>query len=205
VVPISVALESYTGDIDILVIVRGRKGKPTTLFSVKSANKATFSCHEVFGAPPDFPAPAPENCNCKFTASESTPSIMDQVGPCHTYETLYLGQYEFNNNNTEAAITAKGPFTGDAVIASTDSGAGFRFTAIHLDASIVDEYGNGAGCDQGELNSFIKFVLDGDSIIPATGNSSLLVDFQTLTAAEGLAVCHAIEFSRYPVRWRQLS
>lgn len=160
----------------------GRKGKGTTLFSVRSKDQ-TIACAAAFDLADGT------TCDCEFTVSDSVDSILNIVGDCSTNGTLFLDSYRFNGTGIDATITASSGFVGRAVVAATSSDATFRDMQINLAAGID------AGCGgDNQLNSFISYRLDAGSDMSAP-YSHMLAWNNRLTSS-GPVVCHGIEAVR---------
>jgi len=159
----------------------GRKGKGTTLFSVRSKDQ-TIACAAAFDLADGT------TCDCEFTVSDSVDSILNIVGDCSTNGTLFLDSYRFNGTGIDATITASSGFVGRAVVAATSSDATFRDMQINLAEGI------NAGCGDSQLNSFISYSLDAGSDMSAP--YSHMLAWNNLLTSSGPVVCHGIEAVR---------
>lgn len=195
----SVSYNRETGDLDTVIDVpqgaivarydvmvtasRGRKGKGTELFAVKASDNVVL-CEDAFD-------PGPSTCTCTFTRSASSGNILEIVGDCETGETLYLSDYHFNGTDNAATITVTADFEGEAVVAATNNAPMFRNMHIHLGPDV------NAGCGTGQLNTFIRYVLDGSTAhLPGPEPDSHMLAYYNLLTTSGPAVCHAIEARR---------
>ena len=161
-------------DYDIEVQLRnGRRGKGTTLFSVRAKHKQeVYSCSDVTSGPS-------ESCTCKFSWN-GLDNIYGLLEDCVTSETLKLtamirtdGSIQANgterltltavpcNKNIQNCTkVGENKFLGSSVIANNYHRARVRYLDIVIGQGIE------AGCEPGELHSAISFVLDADTPDP---------------------------------------
>jgi hypothetical protein len=147
-------------------------------------------------------------CDCTFGLTsgggQGTPATWtwSMRESCTTHATLWLPPFEaLSTTHGDEVLTAGAPFSGASLVASE----GHRAQAFSLNLEIAA--GVDAGCGSGQLNSAIRFVLDGDSAGPETPDHDGGVYSRTRLSAWGInlgreagaaALCHGFDFRREP-------
>jgi hypothetical protein len=222
------------GDYDILVeeyiepmLLSGRKGKGTTLFSVQAKVDNVLNCapfidpdYDPLVDPYDTAGMETGTCTCEFSlnsedTSQGTPPgfIYNLIADCETGQTLTIPQFgnirslgavqgSGSERKTITAVNGSGgTFAGEAIIENT----GHRATA--RDFNIVVGPGVKAGCDGG-IRSALRFELDEDSADPTIPDPFYIHTRWNIgdiwVSTDGEPLCNAIEARRtsgYPLQW----
>jgi hypothetical protein len=217
VVEINVEDSALLGEYDIKVeevlvdgALSGRKGKGTTLFTVKEkagGNQNIVNC-DIF---------APRGtCTCKFDLDEDL-LIYKMQEDCFTSETLYMGEARIGGNSVTGSVmlTARncavteadadhpvndchdfeGNFKGSSVVSNIRDGSVAGNSAGVWDLDIRFETGVKRGCGE-VINSAISFVLD-ESTRPRDDMNSFL-QIGKVSVVSDWPLCTAIEIIREP-------